>query len=513
MASSYPAPVSALQVGSYFVQQYYQVLQQQPDYVHQFYTETSTMIRIDGESSQTATAVLQTHTLIMSLHYTGIEIKTINSLESWSGGILVVVSGTVKSKDFNGWRNFVETFLLAPQEKGYFVLNDIFHFVSEEVVQQHQTPTLGKTESIMNQLFLVLFLTRQIRKSLWCVSLVYQQVKNELSFFTFLIASFKMAVHNYSLEAEASEHLNSVHIEGDDQVDEYEHVNQYDHANEYAYQEQQEEEEYLVNDYVEEEAPSADPSTMLQSTVEAEQEPLPAVEEPIEEPQKFTYASIVLVHAVHDGRFGSCFAVQVRDIGIIFQLRASKGKSAPSVATKSFVSKSIPPASEWHQPPQPTVQPSNPALSYLPDSSLEVSEEALSQREGESKSVYVRNLPSTVSTLDILQEFKNFGTIKHDGVFLRNRKDIGVCYAFVEFEDVESVQNAIKASPIQLVGRQVYIEERRANSSNTLRGGIGIMTDDREEAEEVTHMRLQEGVSAGVLPEGEPIKMAVTATG
>ncbi|KAK2978151.1 hypothetical protein RJ640_029145 [Escallonia rubra] len=481
MASSYPAPVSALQVGSYFVQQYYQVLQQQPDYVHQFYTETSTMIRIDGESSQTATAVLQTHTLIMSLHYTGIEIKTINSLESWSGGILVVVSGTVKSKDFNGWRNFVETFLLAPQEKGYFVLNDIFHFVSEEVVQQHQTPTLGEN-----------------------------RVNYEPTVSSPLPDS---PVHNYSLEAEASEHLNSVHIEGDDQVDEYEHVNQYDHANEYAYQEQQEEEEYLVNDYVEEEAPSADPSTMLQSTVEAEQEPLPAVEEPIEEPQKFTYASIVLVHAVHDGRFGSCFAVQVRDIGIIFQLRASKGKSAPSVATKSFVSKSIPPASEWHQPPQPTVQPSNPALSYLPDSSLEVSEEALSQREGESKSVYVRNLPSTVSTLDILQEFKNFGTIKHDGVFLRNRKDIGVCYAFVEFEDVESVQNAIKASPIQLVGRQVYIEERRANSSNTLRGGIGIMTDDREEAEEVTHMRLQEGVSAGVLPEGEPIKMAVTATG
>lgn len=36
--------------------------------------------------------------------------------------------------------------------------------------------------------------------------------------------------------------------------------------------------------------------------------------------------------------------------------------------------------------------------------------------------MYVRNLPSSVSTLDIVQEFKNFGTIKQDGVFLRNRK-------------------------------------------------------------------------------------------
>ncbi|KAL0370407.1 UNVERIFIED_CONTAM: hypothetical protein Sangu_0358800 [Sesamum angustifolium] len=51
-----------------------------------------------------------------------------------------------------------------------------------------------------------------------------------------------------------------------------------------------------------------------------------------------------------------------------------------------------------------------------------------------------------------------------------HRKDTGVCYAFVEFEDVQSVQNAIKASPIQLAGRKVYIEERRPNST-TSRGG------------------------------------------
>lgn len=46
------------QVGSYFVGQYYQVLQQQPDLVHQFYAEDSTMIRIDGDSTDTATAML-----------------------------------------------------------------------------------------------------------------------------------------------------------------------------------------------------------------------------------------------------------------------------------------------------------------------------------------------------------------------------------------------------------------------------------------------------------------------
>lgn len=84
--------------------------------------------------------VQQIHTLIMSLSFSGIKIKTINSLESWNGGVLVVVSGSVKMKDLSGWRNFVQTFLLAPQEKGYFVLNDVFHFVNEEGSELPQAP-------------------------------------------------------------------------------------------------------------------------------------------------------------------------------------------------------------------------------------------------------------------------------------------------------------------------------------------------------------------------------------
>lgn len=45
-------------MGTYFVGQYYQVLQQQPDFVHQFYSDASTMLRIDGNFRETATAML-----------------------------------------------------------------------------------------------------------------------------------------------------------------------------------------------------------------------------------------------------------------------------------------------------------------------------------------------------------------------------------------------------------------------------------------------------------------------
>lgn len=411
MANSYSASVNAFQVGSYFVKQYYQVLQQQPDFVHQFYTDESTVVRVDGDSTESASALLQIHSLTISLNFIGIEIKTINSLESWNNGILVLVTGSVKSRDFNGWRKFVQTFFLAPQEKGYFVLNDIFHFVSdEEIAHHHQLPIHSGNRAYPPAV------SSPVPES---------------------------PVSEYALE-ETNEKLNSVHLEDDNQVDEY---NNYDHQ-QHLPQQQLEEEEY-AEEYEEESAAEDSTYSALppqNSVVEQEQPPEPvATEEYTGEPRKFTYASI---------------------------LQASKGKHVPAVAPthtyRSNNNNNNNSVSEWDQPPpQPTVQPA-----YVPPP-VEVVEEGFSQDEGESKSVYVRNLPPTVTNYDLEQEFQKFGTIKPDGVFIRNRKEIGVCFAFVEFEDVEGVQNAIQASPIQLDDRQVYIEERRANTSGAPRGGIG----------------------------------------
>ncbi|XP_062148385.1 nuclear transport factor 2 isoform X2 [Alnus glutinosa] len=403
MASSYPGSVSAFQVGSYFVGQYYQVLQQNPDLVHQFYSEASTMTRVDGESSDTASAMLEIHTLILSLNFTAIEIKTINSLDSLNGGVLVMVSGLVKTRDFSGRRKFVQTFFLAPQEKGYFVLNDIFQFIDEGITCQHQVP-----------------------------------IPSESKYDTQLNASSPLPeppVSDYVLEDEAREYVNSIHIE-DDPVDKY------------SLPEQQLQEDY-ESEVVVEETPAEETSVSLQSMVNTVHEaPAAAVEEPLGEAPKKTYASI---------------------------LRVSSGQPGSSVATQPPFYRSAPitsATSEWNHTPQPAAQHSNSAFSYVPESGVEAAEEGLPlEEEGEPKSVYVRNLSPTVTEAEIELEFKNFGTIIPDGIFIRLRKEIGVCYAFVEFEDLIGVQNALKASPIQLAGRQVYIEERRPNSGSTYRGG------------------------------------------
>ncbi|KAL1826086.1 hypothetical protein ACET3Z_012864 [Daucus carota] len=462
MASGYPA---ASQVGSYFVSQYYQILQQKPDCVHQYYTASSTVIRVDGESTETASEILHIHTLMMSTNFTGIEIKTINSLDSWNGCILVVVSGSVKSKEFIGRKKFVQTFLLAPQEKGFFVLNDIFHLLDEEAAHQqsapklqenrvdYQQPTPGYLDnSVDYQHSAPVYsdnnvdyqhstppysenivdyqhhpgqtlhddIDYQHQAPVYFDNGVDSQQTNHIPL------SESPDVTNY--EVEVSEHLNSVHFEDDGPV------------NEYSFHDQQQQEP--VTDYVQ--AASVEESPTSHNVVHYQQGSSPAADEPIAEPQKFSYASI---------------------------LRASTGKPAPLVVVNTYPKSAPAPVSEWESPPHTNSQASNSVSSFLPDSNAEVVEEAFSQVE--SKSVYVKNLPPTVSTSDIQQEFENFGRIKPDGVFIKNRKELGVCFAFVEFEDVESVQNAIKASPIHLVGRQVYIEERRPSSMMSMSRGGG----------------------------------------
>lgn len=54
--------------------------------------------------------------------------------ESYGGGVLVLVTGFMIGKD-NIKQKFTQCFFLAPQEKGYFVLNDVFRFVDGDGTQ------------------------------------------------------------------------------------------------------------------------------------------------------------------------------------------------------------------------------------------------------------------------------------------------------------------------------------------------------------------------------------------
>ncbi|RDX68843.1 nxt3, partial [Mucuna pruriens] len=406
MATPFPIPVTAAQVGTYFVGQYYQVLQSQPEFVHQFYSDASTMLRVDGNAGETAVAMLvifaQIHGLVMSLSYTGIEIKTVQSLESWNGGVIVMVSGSVQIKNYNRRRKFMQTFFLAPQEKGFFVLNDIFHFIEEDPVHQQQAVLLPQSN--------------------------HDSKLNASS-------TINKPVSNYLLggDIQARDYVATNEVKENGVVDNYGFSEQL--------MQRGPESEHIREDTALEESNGS-----LQSSVNAVQDHVPASpDEPVGEPQKHTYASI---------------------------LRVAKGQPTPSIASQP--SHKIVSPSEWDHAPQSNSQQQQTTASanaFERSETDAVEELHATEDEDEIKSVYVRNLSPTVSPSEIEEEFKHFGRIRPDGVVIRSRKDVGVCYAFVEFEDMTGVHNSVKAGTVQIAGRQVYIEERRPNSNIPSRGG------------------------------------------
>ncbi|GMH08280.1 hypothetical protein Nepgr_010120 [Nepenthes gracilis] len=396
--------MTAAQVGSYFVTQYYQMLQQQPEFVHRLYSDASTMLRIDGHTRVTATTMLQIHALVTSMHFTAIEIKTAHSLDSWNRGVIVMVTGSVQIRDYSNRKKFAETFFLAPQEKGYFVLNDIFHFIDEEQVHPYPAAVL---------------------------------VQNNLNAKLTASPTIPETAPNYMMDGELQirEYLTPVDVKENGTVDKYplpeQRLQQVPDA------------ENILQDLSGEQT-----NCFLDNAMNVVHEVPPSpIEESAGEPQKHTYASI---------------------------LRVAKGQSGPSLVPPPSSNNNMASASDWHHTSQQNnqqpaaQQPQQSGLTSVANDSLEAeaAEEVLATDfRGEIKSVYVRNLPPTVSAAEIEDEFKKFGILKPAGVAIRRLKDTDVCYAFVEFEDISSVQDAIKAAAVHIAGRQVYIEERRANSS------------------------------------------------
>ncbi|KAF3796008.1 putative G3BP-like protein [Nymphaea thermarum] len=120
-------------VGNAFVHQYYHILHQSPNLVFRFYQDSSKLGRPGADGGMSiVTTTQEINEKILSMDYSGLmaEIKTVDAQDSLNGGVLVLVSGELISKD-NGKRNFTQSFFLAPQDRGYYVLNDIFRYVEE----------------------------------------------------------------------------------------------------------------------------------------------------------------------------------------------------------------------------------------------------------------------------------------------------------------------------------------------------------------------------------------------
>ncbi|KAK7293150.1 hypothetical protein RJT34_16011 [Clitoria ternatea] len=124
-------------VGNAFVDQYYHMLHESPELVHRFYQDVSKLGRPEQDGIMgITTTMFDINKKILSLGYGELsaEIISVDAQESYGGGVLVLVTGFMIGKD-GIKQKFTQCFFLAPQEKGYFVLNDVFRYVDENGIQ------------------------------------------------------------------------------------------------------------------------------------------------------------------------------------------------------------------------------------------------------------------------------------------------------------------------------------------------------------------------------------------
>nr|AFK42895.1 unknown [Medicago truncatula] len=118
-------------VGNAFVEQYYSILHRDPDQVHRFYHDSSVMSRPEEDGTMTTvTTTAEIDKKIQSLEYTSfrVEVLSADAQPSYNNGVMVVVTGCLTGTD-NIKRKFAQSFFLAPQDKGFYVLNDVFRYV------------------------------------------------------------------------------------------------------------------------------------------------------------------------------------------------------------------------------------------------------------------------------------------------------------------------------------------------------------------------------------------------
>ncbi|RDX71204.1 nxt3 [Mucuna pruriens] len=155
MAVSEGSPTPQM-VGNAFVEQYYSILHQEPDQVHRFYHESSVLSRPEEDGSMTmVTTTVEINKKILSLDYKSfrVEILSADAQPSYKDGVMVVVTGCLTGSD-NLKRKFTQSFFLAPQDKGYFVLNDVFRYVDEyKSVDIESVPPTDADESAPAETF------------------------------------------------------------------------------------------------------------------------------------------------------------------------------------------------------------------------------------------------------------------------------------------------------------------------------------------------------------------------
>ncbi|KAJ2965885.1 hypothetical protein NUW58_g10801 [Xylaria curta] len=121
------------EVAWFFVEQYYTTLSKNPEKLHLFYGKRSQFVY--GQEGQSANVSVGRPTIqdrIKDLDFQNckVRVSNVDSQASFENIVIQVIGET--SNKAGDPKKFVQTFVLAQQPSGYFVLNDILRFIDEE---------------------------------------------------------------------------------------------------------------------------------------------------------------------------------------------------------------------------------------------------------------------------------------------------------------------------------------------------------------------------------------------
>lgn len=138
-----------------FVGQYYSLLSQCPSMLIQFYREESSMSYLeecDRSDSKVCCGLDAIEKNIETIGFTDckVTVSSLDCIKSIGNSLLIMVLGDLKFADT--YRRFSQTFLMAVQPEGFFILNDIcryFHYDASEIDGLTAAPQIQPTETVV----------------------------------------------------------------------------------------------------------------------------------------------------------------------------------------------------------------------------------------------------------------------------------------------------------------------------------------------------------------------------
>ncbi|TWU77351.1 hypothetical protein ED733_005580 [Metarhizium rileyi] len=427
------ANLSKDEVGWYFVEQYYTTLSKSPEKLHLYYSKRSQFVY--GREAEVANVsvgrqAIQERIKALDFQECKVRVSNVDSQASFDNIVIQVIGET--SNNNAEPKKFVQTFVLAQQPSGYFVLNDILRYIDEddeeETAEPTDTPATTEAETVTAPVVAVTETEREPEP-------VKEVIKED-------VIKLDADAVDEKLQRAASAQVN-IPVNGEDVVETP------------KVPEVKVEPVVATQEVAENITPEAERPKEPSPTPVAKKEPAP---EPVMPPKPMTWAS------------RAAAAAGPRPVVPLPKTATSPAQSqsrvpAPAAPATTLATPAQPPATVTAAAAAPATKASSKESSGWQtagaDSKRQNRPQSISANAAEKEGTlgYVRYVTEKVQEADLRNALAAHGELTYFDI---NRQKN--C-AFVEYKTAEGYQAAVAANPHVVNGENIVVEPRRLKST------------------------------------------------